>query len=149
MRVKKVKRYYCDFCKKSGCAAGHMKKHEKRCIRNPQRFCGMCELMGRDQISLKDAIAKLPKQEDFKLDILARIASEDETDWFKYADACIPVAREAADNCPVCILAILVQAGVPALSELFDYKKEFDEEMQRHNEEHADSMNYGSMYGVY
>ena len=42
MTFKIVKRYYCDFCKKSGCSASSMKTHEKKCGLNPERICGLC-----------------------------------------------------------------------------------------------------------
>ena len=39
--VKTMQRYQCDFCKKR--SVKHiMEKHEKRCFRNPNRFCDFC-----------------------------------------------------------------------------------------------------------
>lgn len=37
MKRKRVWRYYCDFCKKSGCGRAAMAWHEQRCINNPAR----------------------------------------------------------------------------------------------------------------
>lgn len=42
MRVKKVNRYYCDFCKKSNCSKHAMELHEKHCTMNPDRQCRLC-----------------------------------------------------------------------------------------------------------
>ncbi len=61
MKIKKVNRYYCSYCQKSGCAANHMKKHEKRCTMNPNRFCGMCAVMGNEQLKLEDLMSILPE----------------------------------------------------------------------------------------
>lgn len=35
-------RYYCDHCGKGGCGKGAMAKHERSCVRNPERLCRMC-----------------------------------------------------------------------------------------------------------
>lgn len=43
--VKTQKRYKCDFCKKRSTKAV-MDLHEKRCYRNPNRFCDFCENKG-------------------------------------------------------------------------------------------------------
>lgn len=42
--IKKV--YYCDFCKKHGLSSGSLKKHEKHCTNNPNRFCRICGFKG-------------------------------------------------------------------------------------------------------
>lgn len=46
MRKVKKWRYYCDFCKKSGCSGHHIVKHETHCCRNPNRVCRMCVAAG-------------------------------------------------------------------------------------------------------
>ena len=38
-------KYKCDFCKKRGIKTA-MEKHERRCFRNPNRFCDNCENKG-------------------------------------------------------------------------------------------------------
>lgn len=45
MKVKRVNRYYCDHCKKSGCGKSALMKHERGCMRNPGRVCGFCEIL--------------------------------------------------------------------------------------------------------
>lgn len=49
MRRVKRWRYYCDFCKKVGGSAGHMKTHELHCTGNPDRICRMCKLANLEQ----------------------------------------------------------------------------------------------------
>lgn len=46
MKTKRVNRYYCDYCKKQGGSASHISRHEKRCTMNPDRECGVCDLLG-------------------------------------------------------------------------------------------------------
>lgn len=43
--VKTQQKYKCDFCKRRSVKAA-MEKHEKRCFRNPNRFCDYCENKG-------------------------------------------------------------------------------------------------------
>lgn len=38
-------KYKCDFCKKRGIKTA-MEKHERRCFRNPNRYCDYCENKG-------------------------------------------------------------------------------------------------------
>ena len=42
MKAVKRWRYYCDHCGKAGGHSGHMKDHERRCLKNPKRTCPMC-----------------------------------------------------------------------------------------------------------
>jgi hypothetical protein len=43
--VKSQKRYKCDFCKRRSTKSA-MELHEKRCFRNPNRFCELCQNKG-------------------------------------------------------------------------------------------------------
>lgn len=43
--VKTLQRYKCDFCKKRS-TKSVIEKHEKRCFRNPNRFCDNCKNEG-------------------------------------------------------------------------------------------------------
>ena len=45
IEVKTMKRYKCDFCKKRS-TRSVMILHEKRCYRNPNRFCDNCDNSG-------------------------------------------------------------------------------------------------------
>jgi hypothetical protein len=120
MIVKKVNRYYCEYCEKSGGSAGHMRHHEERCTANPNRECGCCtNLLEQEQPILSEIMALLPtfpegwKDSDYDTESalrseLARIFS---------------AIQEAAKDCPVCIMAALRQKGIPpSFAEAFDYK---------------------------
>lgn len=86
--MKKVMRprYYCDFCKKVGGSAGHMRTHEANCTANPGRGCRMC------------VAQKMPQA---PLDALLAAAGN------------IDALREAAHGCPACMLAAIRQAKWP------------------------------------
>ena len=43
--IRTQQRYQCDFCKKRS-VKSVIKKHEKRCFRNPNRFCDYCQNKG-------------------------------------------------------------------------------------------------------
>ena len=124
MKTKKVNRYYCEFCKKSGGAAGHMKKHEERCTLNPNRHCGYCDLLEEQQPKLADLIAILPNPKEYE--------HEDAVyECFFYkgleeaVDAVLPKLREACNNCPACIMAALRQKGIPVpVATNFHFKEE-------------------------
>lgn len=102
--MKKVmrQRYYCDFCKKGSGSGGHMKKHEARCTLNPARECGMCKLMGEKQPDLTVLTAILPAPETISF-----------TEYSEVDGDTIKALRDAAGNCPACMLAAIRQRGIP------------------------------------
>jgi hypothetical protein len=115
MREKKVWRYYCDFCRKAGCAKGAMIKHEAHCCSNPNRTCRMCALMQNVQTPMAELITALETGGEAAL----RTAIVGGSDW--------------SDACPVCILATLIQVRKKMGNEAyyrsgldfnFDFKKE-------------------------
>jgi hypothetical protein len=95
MTRKKVWRFYCEFCKKSGCSGGHIKDHEESCTNNPNRVCGF-----HGHPDWADG----PQRPIAELIVAAR-SGETWADGMK-------ALRDAADNCPACILAALKQSGV-------------------------------------
>lgn len=103
MKVKKVNRYYCEFCKKSGCSGGHIRKHEERCTMNPNRICGMCKLLDNTQPDLQKLIAILPKTKLEECEGGEMYRSVDLTDEF----------REASGGCPACTMAAIRQSNLP------------------------------------
>lgn len=116
MRTKKVNRYYCDFCKKSGCASGHMKAHEKHCTANPNRECRLCKTPHRDFVELRKYIVGFRESEDENYRYLPK------------------ELRDAVGNCPACILATLRQEqGRHVYS--FDFKKELEQWWANENQE--------------
>ena len=47
--VKTLPKFKCDFCKKRS-TKSVIEKHERRCFRNPNRFCDFCENLGYTMI---------------------------------------------------------------------------------------------------
>lgn len=132
MRSKRVLRYYCDHCKKSGCSKGHMARHETHCTNNPQRCCRFCDL------------EKPPTAE-----LIAVFTEECEG-----GDGALKRLREIADDCPACILAGIRQGrgkrnrithdehGAPSDEDNhidFDFKKEAEIYLAQKRESEADN----------
>ncbi len=90
MRREKRWRYYCDFCKRSGAVARHIVKHERGCVRNPGRVCGICRTAGLEQNPLVELIAALGEG---------------------FADG-VERLRTLAEGCPACLFAAIVQSGL-------------------------------------
>lgn len=123
MRSKKVTRYWCDHCNRAGLQAHAMAKHEAHCTMNPLRKCRVCDLMGEVTPTVADLVALLPRPGDYP-----SLGTMDEVNTLREAvDASIPVLREAAHNCPACIMAALRQASIPVpMVDEFDFKREMD-----------------------
>ena len=121
MRSKKVTRYWCDHCNKAGLQAHAMAKHEEHCTMNPLRKCRVCDLLGEVTPVVADLVALLPKEVDYP-----SIGNFDETNKFYDAvDSALPSLREAAHNCPACIMAALRQASIAVqMADNFDFKRE-------------------------
>lgn len=111
MHERMRRRYYCDFCKKSGGARYSIEKHERGCTANPNRTCGLHRI-GYDEP---------PVPLTTLLEIVKGATDED-------IDSRIPALREASglwsEGCPACILAALRQAA-PGIYSGFDFKAEF------------------------
>ena len=104
MRRWRTWRYGCDYCRKTGCSASHMARHERRCTNNPNRECGMCRYFGIPEHSVAALVAVL------RLDGLDAL-------------------RSVAEGCPMCILAAIRQSGLSTEDQWdlgFDFKKERD-----------------------
>ena len=132
MKIKKVNRYYCEYCKKSGCSAYHIQKHEKSCTVNPGRICNMCEIMGNGKHDLNILKDLLPDTKDYFLIY----------GWAHYTETCgggeqifnpyfkedleramVTLKREA-ENCPMCILSALKQKNISCWVAGFEYTNE-------------------------
>lgn len=102
MRTKTVTRYYCDHCNRGMFKRPSMIEHERCCIRNPERACALCE-QKPDMPTLVKAI-----------------------------ESGLDAVRDAADGCPACVLAAIVQdreaykkkGEEPPAWVDFDYKEE-------------------------
>lgn len=119
MRKVKRWRYYCDYCKKAGGSAGHMKSHEKHCTANPNRICGMCDVLQVTQKSieeLKKELRKIVKKFSEKSIFMNMATNEKATDEF----------RDFTNGCPACMLAAIRQLEEePTIS--LDFKKECED----------------------
>lgn len=100
MITKRVNRYFCEFCGKSGGHAGVIRNHECACTRNPKRSCAMCGSRKRDYHSLV---------------VLLGLEG-----WYSL--------RDQVDACPACILAVIQQREIEVkdgkIWEGFDYETE-------------------------
>jgi len=114
MKIKRVLRYYCGFCGKSGGGRYAMELHEKHCTMNPNRVCRMCEKMEEEQVSINKLIAALPEV----------IVVDDFGDITTSVEGDLKTVRAISNNCPACILAAIRQSGHFSLEFGFDYKKE-------------------------
>jgi len=113
MKTKKVTRYECDFCKKRGYSAGHMRKHEQRCTMNPGRECGVCEkMLDQGMPDLKKLIAMVP--DNWACECFEFSKSDDVPDVDEgIVNTALVEIYDAAGGCPNCTAAAFRQAGVP------------------------------------
>lgn len=149
MRMKIVKRYWCDHCNKAGLSAHAMAKHELHCTMNPDRNCRVCTLInggytvGREEMA--KLLALLPEPSDDLYSGCTCPPLYDEN--HRHLDTCsdpfvrltrdmliaLPKLREATDNCPACILAALRQKGITVpMVEGFDFTAEMKRVFAEH-----------------
>lgn len=126
MITKKVTRYYCEHCKKAGGAAYYMQRHEEHCTLNPNRKCRACLLLdgGGTYGRMAEIALILPAENPFKLPYSEQSGKKEHV-FLKELEQILPALREATDNCPACIMAILRQSKIPVPAVAgFDFKKE-------------------------
>jgi hypothetical protein len=128
MKSRKVIRYYCDFCKKSGGNKYWIKRHEESCTANPNRKCRMCSLIATIPSYSVSALTKMfPSRKDIEISEEKNQFSE-----IELVDQAIEKIRKENDGiCPACILAVLRQNNFISS---FNYKKEVEEMMKLVNE---------------
>jgi len=122
VRIKKVNRYWCDFCNRGMLSAGGMRNHEKHCTKNPDRACKVCSLIGGYTATMNELIAILPSSAAYHADY-----SNNDLYRKLYVETeeAMPKLREATDNCPACIMAALRQANIPVpMVESFNFTTE-------------------------
>jgi hypothetical protein len=104
--------YYCEFCGRHRLTRSAIEKHEPKCVKNPNRKCGWCQVDGRDLPALSYALA-----ETLDLDDL----------------------RRKVDGCPLCMLAAIVLANLTyeARADL-DFRYEDEVERFRAEERRGD-----------
>ena len=105
MRKAKRWRYYCDFCKKAGGSAFHMKNHESSCTKNPDRHCNMCNLIDSVQVPMSRLKAIISSYKD-RIDGFFTDKHEDAE---RAVIELLAALKEETDGCPACILATLRQ----------------------------------------
>lgn len=137
MRTKKVNRYYCDFCGKGGCAAGHMKRHEQRCTLNPGRVCGMC-LYGKDDNEKQPDLASLVSIVNSWEPAELHRHDYGSVEFNTAAARQLETLADAAGNCPACILSALRQA-IPGRTDAvsYPYKIEAQKWLEDHRPENG------------
>lgn len=135
MKVKKVFRYYCEYCKKAGCSKFHLQRHEDHCTKNPHRKCRMCEQLGNAPEPISELLSLIPEIDQF-----ARIINHDfelsGNDAYDETVYEIPESiqleiieklREKTGGCPACMLATIRQKNIPLYAiDKFNYKKEVE-----------------------
>jgi hypothetical protein len=73
-KIRLVQKYRCGFCKRTGLKSA-IETHEKRCFRNPNRFCDYCQNRGFTMEEENDLSYKLncPYCESFDKEKLKQI----------------------------------------------------------------------------
>ena len=123
MKVKKVNRYYCEYCKKSGCSARWMKRHEERCTMNPNRKCGYCGLLDQEQVDISCLMILLPNPKEYEENL--EFGGKGYVGLGRVVNEALPKLREVCGSCPACVMAALRQKGIPVpIANDFDFKAE-------------------------
>lgn len=129
MRTKTVLRYYCDHCSKGLFRKPDMERHEQSCVHNPNRICWACQEFELDPAPLTELI---------------KIASE-----IHPHNPDLSKLTKAAQGCPACIIAALVQERKASLEECakedrywisFDYKGAMQEMYAEKNRAFRDAV---------
>lgn len=109
MRIRRVNRYYCEFCKKAGCSGFHMKRHEDSCTLNPKRICRVCKMAQGVQQPIETLISILPTLSDDEKSAFGPLGGMASVK----VNAALVRLREVCSDCPACIMAALRQSKIP------------------------------------
>lgn len=131
MKRRRVWRYSCDFCRKSGCSASHMAKHERGCTANPDRVCSAHLALSENKV--QPTIAAL-------VAVLKGIDPIVEVEQL----------RKIAGGCPMCMLAGIRQSGKQTPPDEdglgfgfpFYFREELKKRWAAYNEAHAEAEHY-------
>lgn len=136
MKTKKVNRYYCDFCKKSGGSSYHMKEHEKHCTMNPDRQCRMCEIAEVEPLDIAEIIPMLPKASAYtEKEDLGPWGVSERVDFEAHGKAVMAFIKDKT-LCPACTLAILRQGKIESVySDIWDYKEASRKALEAHKQQ--------------
>lgn len=97
--VKVLPKFKCDFCKKRSSKAA-MEKHERRCYRNPNRFCDHCENLGFTSESLFDDDTGGGKIEQVPCEYCAKFNKETLAAIIKYEESTRASQEESIEELP-------------------------------------------------
>jgi hypothetical protein len=138
MKRKKVWRYYCEHCKKSGCSGGHIKKHETGCTLNPDRVCKMCSIAEEEQRPMASLIAVFAPLKAVPLPDNGLGVTEYQQPVAEL-EAAVKKLDEMAGGCPACMLAAarLGEKASPGLSIDIDFARRRREFWDDRNEAEA------------
>lgn len=134
MKTRTITQYACDHCGKTRLRKSAMEKHEKHCVKNPDRDCRMCDQTGGHARTVASLVEEFQQQCNRR-------------DWetgFCY-DMPLHVVdklRKAVESCPACMLAVIVQGNFTPVSASefrnpWSYKDEREAFWHDINEEHA------------
>lgn len=115
------KRYYCDFCNKTGGSAFHIKKHESSCTNNPVRVCKMCKEMGIQQVSIDALLVRLKLDSNLNISPISYLMGKP-VNQKKVSDMLYGITE-----CPVCVFTALRRNGLLMLMSEFNLKDEIKE----------------------
>lgn len=132
MKIKRVFRYYCEFCKKSGCNKHAIQEHEKHCTMNPNRICRMCEIAEVEQLPIDELKVLIPKP---------CVNEDDYGSGHVFAEGSLNALLKVTE-CPACILSAIGQSGYIAYELGYDYKKEVKEFWNTINNEQEERENF-------
>lgn len=93
--------YHCDYCKQYRLRKWAMEQHEYHCLRNPARVCKICQCGPTDNDP-----SWVRAENESASDFLARI-------WIVQVE------------CPLCMLAILIQSNTTGVEADWDYETEY------------------------
>lgn len=89
MKKRKVWRYICEYCSEGYFKPKKCLDHEKKCVKNPDRICGMCERYELGQRTAEDILTSL--------NVASRLSG---TEW----DYDVEGLRSMSRGCPMCML---------------------------------------------
>ena len=137
MIVKTKKVYYCEHCGRHRLTASSIEKHEKGCTLNPHRSCGVCNNSDIENLLIK-------YKDSFVIDTcVCEDGYRTETPHWTGEHLTLKDLRSDAEDCPVCILAVIRQCNLnrsPGDFTEYDYRDEHKEYWRERNAEYGYSI---------
>ncbi len=126
MKIKKVTRYYCEFCKKSKGTKYSMEIHEEHCTMNPNRICRMCNFIGEKQRNKKEI-------ENFVSEIKKETQNKTEEETSGLCTKFLERTKRFVHGCPVCMLSVFRFSCVPMFLWNWEFKTELNKKLEEIN----------------